>query len=146
MRYYEPQGHFRHFIIQLRESASNNQDCQTPGLFRQSILQTADLSQNRDSHKSQIQENGNKQRLCIPISRSSLPTRPSATAPQSPSPPPPFDYTRPLARRPSRWPRQRSRTPAGSDDSRHEFPSRGRGVALSRVLRGRRAPWVQIES
>ena len=58
MRYHRPQGHFRHFTTQLRESNQNNQDCQTPSLFRQPILQAAGLSQNPDSQKS-----GNKQGL-----------------------------------------------------------------------------------
>ena len=56
MRYHQPQGYFRHFTTQLRESDQNNQECQTPSLFRQPILQTADLSQNPDSQKSEVQK------------------------------------------------------------------------------------------
>ena len=63
MRYHQPQGHFRHFATQLRESTQNNQDCQTPSLFRQPILQTARLSQNPDSQKSEVQKSGNKRGL-----------------------------------------------------------------------------------
>ena len=63
MRYHQPRGHFRHFTTQLRESTQNNQDCQTPSLSRQSILQTAGLSQNSDSQKSEVQKSGNKQGL-----------------------------------------------------------------------------------
>ena len=61
MRYHEPQWHFKHFTTQLRESTQNNQDCQTPSLSRQLILQTATLSQNSDSQKNEIQKSGNKQ-------------------------------------------------------------------------------------
>jgi len=61
MRYHQPQGYFRLYTTQLRESAQNNQDCQTPSLFRQPILQTAGLSQNPDSQKSEVQKSGNKQ-------------------------------------------------------------------------------------
>jgi len=63
MRYHQPQGYFRLYTTQLRESAQNNQDCQTPSLFRQPILQTAGLSQNPDSQKSEVQKSGNKQGL-----------------------------------------------------------------------------------
>ena len=56
MRYHQPQGHFRYFTTQLRESDQNYQDCQTPSLSRQSILQAAGLSQNPDSKKSKMQK------------------------------------------------------------------------------------------
>ena len=65
MRCHQSQGHFRHFITQLRESGQNNQDCQTPYLFRQPILQAAGLSQNPDSQKSEVQKNRNKQGLIL---------------------------------------------------------------------------------
>ena len=55
MRYHQPQGYKKCFTTQLRESTQNNQDCQTLCLFRQPILQAADLSQNPDSQKSEIQ-------------------------------------------------------------------------------------------
>ena len=61
IRYHQPRGHFRHFTTQLRESGQNNQDCQTPSLSRQPILQAAGLSQNHDSQKSEIQKSENKQ-------------------------------------------------------------------------------------
>ena len=60
MRYHQPQGHFRHSTSQLRESTQNNQDCQTPSLSRQPILQTAGLSQNPDFQKNEIQKSENK--------------------------------------------------------------------------------------
>ena len=63
MRYHQPQGYFRHFTTQLRESGQNNQDCQTPSLSRQSILQAASLSQNLNSQRSKVQKSGNKQGL-----------------------------------------------------------------------------------
>ena len=63
MRYHQTQGYFRHFTTQFRESTQNNQDCQTPCLSRQSILQVAGLSQNPDFQKSEIQKSGNKQGL-----------------------------------------------------------------------------------
>ena len=65
MRYYQPQGHFRLFTTQFRESAPNNQDCQTPSLSRQPIFQTAGLSQNLDSQKNDIHKSGNKQGRCV---------------------------------------------------------------------------------
>jgi len=67
MRYHQLQGHFRQFTTQLRESTQNNQDCQTPSLFRQPILQTTGLSQNPDSQKSETQKSGNKQGLSFSI-------------------------------------------------------------------------------
>ena len=60
MRYHQPQGHFRHFTTQLRESTQNNQDWQTSSLFKQLILQISSLSQNLNSQKNEIQNNGNK--------------------------------------------------------------------------------------
>ena len=65
MRCNQSQGHFRYFTTQLRESGQNNQDCQTPCLFRHPILQAVGLSQNPDSQKSEIQKNGNKQGLYL---------------------------------------------------------------------------------
>jgi len=62
-RYHQPQGHFRYFTTQLRESTQNNQNYQTPSLSSQPILQTTGLSQNPDSQKSEVQKNGNKQGL-----------------------------------------------------------------------------------
>jgi len=63
MRYHQPQRYFRHFTTQVRESTQNNQDCQTPSLSRQLILQTAGLSQNLNSQRSKVQKSGNKQGL-----------------------------------------------------------------------------------
>jgi len=56
MRYYQPQGHFRLFTTQFRESVPNNQDCQTPSLSKQPIFQTTRLSHNIDSQKSDIKK------------------------------------------------------------------------------------------
>ena len=67
MRYHQSQEHFRHLTTYFRESTQNNQDCQTSILFRQPILQTASLSQNHDSQKSEVQKNGNKQGLKTPL-------------------------------------------------------------------------------
>ena len=69
MRYHQPQGYFRLYTTQLRESAQNNQDCQIPSLFRQPILQTARLSQNPDCQKSGVQKSGNKQAQRCPRGR-----------------------------------------------------------------------------
>ena len=66
MRYYQPQGHFRHFTTQIRESNQNYQDCQTPSLSRQSILQPAGLSQNPDSQKKQDAEKAETNRANNP--------------------------------------------------------------------------------
>ena len=63
MRYHQTQGYFRHFTTQFRESTQNNQDCQTPCLSRQPILQTAGLSHKLDSQRSKVQKSGNKQGL-----------------------------------------------------------------------------------
>jgi hypothetical protein len=66
MRYHQPQEHLRHFTAQLRQSIQNNQDCQTPSLSRQPILQTAGLSQNLASQKSEDQISGIKKGLHLP--------------------------------------------------------------------------------
>ena len=56
MRYHQPQGYFRYFTIQLRQLTQNNQNCQTPSLFEQLILQEVGLSQNLDFLRSEIQK------------------------------------------------------------------------------------------
>ena len=65
MSYYQPQGHSGQFTSQDRQSTQNNQDCQTPSLFRQRIFHIAGLSDKPACQISEFQKSVYKQAHCL---------------------------------------------------------------------------------